>query len=425
MNILIIGGGGREHAILKQVSESPKVQKIYCAPGNAGMANLAELVPLAVDDIAGLVDFAKTQSIDLTVVGPELPLTLGLVDAFVKEGLRIFGPTQKAAILEGSKTFTKEFCGRHGIPTGGFKVFTDATEAKNYLTTQNQYPAVIKADGLAAGKGVVIAVDQSEALAAIDDMLMENKFGEAGSRVVIEEFLKGEEASFIVVSDGQNFVEFTSSQDHKAVFDGDKGPNTGGMGAYTPAPIVTDELRQKVRETIIEPTIEGMRKEGMPYQGFLYAGLMILDGEPQLLEYNCRLGDPEAEVLLPMLKSDFIDLLEAAIDGQLDQYQAEFHKGACVCVVLASEGYPASYPKGIEIKGLDSIADQDVYVFHAGTKQEGQSFKTNGGRVLTVSAQDDTLPKAIQKVYAAVPKIQWEGMHYRKDIGAKGLKLLS
>lgn len=425
MNVLIIGAGGREHAILKQISQSDKVAKIYCAPGNAGMEKLCECVSIPPQNIDMLVDFAKKNEIDLTLVGPELPLTMGMVDAFEQEHLKIFGPKKKASILEGSKIFTKEFCRRHDIPTADFKVFADSAEAKKHVKEKNEFPIVIKADGLAAGKGVIIANNFREAEQAIHDMMLYEKFGTAGRKILVEDFIQGEEASFIVVSDGKTFIEFPSSQDHKPIFDGDKGPNTGGMGAYAPAPIVTSEMRQRVIDTIIKPTLDGMAAEDMPYTGFLYAGLMIKDGEPQLLEYNCRLGDPEAEVILPLLKSDFVELIEHAVEGSLSSYEAHFEQGSAVCVVMASGGYPGEYEKSFEIKGLDQITDPDVFVYHAGTKMTEGNFITYGGRVLVVSAKGEDLKAGIDKVYENVAKITWDGVYYRKDIGAKGLTRIS
>jgi len=422
MKILIIGSGGREHAILKQVSQSNKVSKVFCAPGNAGMADLAECVHIPPQNIDMLVGFAKKNDVDLVIVGPELPLTLGIVDAFEQAHIKIFGPYKNASILEGSKIFTKEFCQRHKIPTPDFKIFTDSSNAKKYVKEKSHYPIVIKADGLAAGKGVIIAKNFKQAEQAINDMMLYEKFGTAGRKILVEDFIQGEEASFIVISDGKYFVEFPTSQDHKPIFDGDQGPNTGGMGAYAPAPIVTPEMRQKVIDRIIQPTLDGMVAEDMPYTGFLYAGLMIQNGEPQLLEYNCRLGDPEAEVLLPLLKSDLVELIEHAVEGSLSTYQPQFEKGSCVSVVMASGGYPGEYEKGFEIKGLDQITDPDVFVYHAGTKMSGGSFINYGGRVLVVSAKGDSLKAAIDKVYKNVGKISWDGVSYRKDIGAKGLK---
>lgn len=422
MKILIIGSGGREHAIVESVAQSKKVSKIFCAPGNDGMSNLCEGVHLPIDDVSALITFATQQRIDLTIVGPELPLTLGVVDAFQKAGLKIFGPTQAASVLEGSKVFTKEFCLRHNIPTATHVTVTAPEEAKDYLSHQNKYPVVIKADGLAAGKGVIIAQNQVEAFEAINEFMVQDRLGAAGKQIVIEEFLQGQEASFIVVADGQEFVTFPASQDHKRIFDNDQGLNTGGMGAYAPAALVTPEIQQKVIESIVQPTLKGMEAEGRRYTGFLYAGLMIsATGEPKLLEYNCRLGDPETEVLLPLLESDFVELIAAALEHRLNQYRPQFKNQSAVCVVLASQGYPGEYKKGDRIVGLDTITDPLVSVYHAGTKKEGDHFVTNGGRVLVVTAVDKDLPRTIDRIYAYVSRISWEGMHYRRDIGKKGI----
>lgn len=424
MKIFIIGSGGREHALVKQALRSPSVDKVYCAPGNSGIEQDCECVPIPVDRIAELVQFAKIQKIDLTVVGPEQPLTLGIVDEFEKQGLRIFGPNKKASVLEASKIYTKEFCLRHGIPTAPFKTFTSSDEAKKYVQSKNTFPIVIKADGLSAGKGVIICKSAEQAHLAIDDMLIHQKFGDSGQKIVIEDFIKGEEASFIFIADGEKFLAFPPSQDHKAVFDGDQGPNTGGMGAYAPAPILKDELKKRqIIESIVLPTLKGMMAEGRPYRGFLYAGLMITaDGKPQLLEYNCRLGDPEAEVILPLLKTDLFLLLKNISDGGISNSVMEFENHSAVCVVLASRGYPESSDKGRVIHGLDEeVSGDDVFVIHAGTKKQGKDFVTNGGRVLVVTAKGADLKLAIDKVYKNVAMIHWDGMHYRTDIGKKGL----
>jgi phosphoribosylamine--glycine ligase len=422
MKILVIGSGGREHAIVESVAQSKKVSKIFCAPGNDGMARLCECVGIPVDDISSLVTFATQHKIALTIVGPELPLTLGIVDAFQKAGLKIFGPTQAASILEGSKIFTKEFCLRHNIPTAAHVTVIDPEEAKDYLSHQNKYPVVIKADGLAAGKGVVIAQNQVEAFEAINEFMVQRRLGGAGTQIVIEEFLVGQEASFIVVADGQDFVVFPASQDHKRIFDNDQGPNTGGMGAYAPAKLVTPKIQQKVIERIIKPTLNGMEKEGRRYTGFLYAGLMISpEGEPKLLEYNCRLGDPETEVLLTLLETDFVDLIVAALEHRLSLYQPQFKKESAVCVVLASEGYPEAPKKGDVITCAEKVYDPNIHVYHAGTKKIGENYVTNGGRVLVITALANSLQEAIERVYHRVQKISWDGMQYRKDVGQRGL----
>ncbi len=420
MKVLIIGSGAREHAILKAVLKSPLTSKVFVAPGNAGMALDAECVAIPAQNIERLIAFVQQNGVDLTIVGPEMPLTLGIVDEFRERGLKILGPDKKAAILEASKVFTKEFCRRHKIPTANFEVFEESQKAKDYIRERGQFPVVIKADGLAAGKGVVIATTQSEADAALADMLVYEKFGAAGRKVIVEEFVTGAEASFIVLCDGENFIEFPASQDHKRIFDNDAGPNTGGMGAYAPAPILTEALRKKAIEQIIKPTLAGMKAEGREFTGFLYAGLMITSsGDLSLLEYNCRLGDPETEVLLPLLKSDFVELSLAAVDGKLYGLKPEFLKASAVCVVLTSRGYPGEYETGQSISGLDRVSDAQVY--HAGTKLVDGNIVSHGGRVLCVTTVADTLSEAIEKVYKNLKPISFDGMHYRKDIGKKGL----
>lgn len=422
MNILIVGSGGREHALIRQILKTRKNAKIFAAPGNAGMAEIAECAAIPSEDVGGLAVFARKQGIDLTVVGPELPLTLGIVDAFEAEGLKIFGPNQRASALEGSKAFTKEFCARHGIPTAPFRCFEDAREAREHLRARKDYPVVIKADGLAAGKGVVIAKTPEDADKAVNDMMLYERFGTAGRKIVVEDFLKGEEASFIVIASGTDFAAFPASQDHKRAFDNDEGPNTGGMGAYAPAPVVTGAVRAKVLERIVKPTLAGLIDEDRPYRGFLYAGLMIdASGDPYLIEYNCRLGDPEAEVILPLLKSDLVTVVESAISGRLDGDKIEFEDGSCAGVVLASRGYPGDYEKGRVISGLESVNDPDVSILHCGTRKKPEGFVTDGGRVLVVSAKANALDAAIRKAYEAASKIKFDGMHFRRDIGAKGL----
>lgn len=422
MKILVIGSGGREHALVWKLAQSPRVKKIYCAPGNPGMIPLAELVPVSGEDLEGLKSFALREMIDLTIVGPEAPLSLGVVDCFQKAGLRIFGPNQKASILESSKIFTKEFCARHDIPTAPFAVFTDPLLAKKYLEEKNQYPIVIKADGLAQGKGVVVASHEKKALEAVDSMLLSKQFGDSGTRIVIEDFMPGEEATFMVLCDGEQFLCLDTAQDHKRVFDQDQGPNTGGMGAYSPAPIVTEVVREQVIRKIIQPTLDGMKKEGNPYVGILYAGLMIDGGEVRLVEFNCRFGDPEAEVILFRLQTDLVDLVEAALDQKLKNTSITFDAQPAVCVVLASQGYPENYPKGVIIHGFESIVpDPDFFIFHAGTALKQGQWVTAGGRVLMATARAENLPRAIENVYKKMKPISWGGMHYRKDIGSKGL----
>lgn len=423
MKVLIIGSGGREHAIARAVASSPQTEKIFCAPGNPGMSELGECAAIPVTNSDMLVQFAKKNRIDLTIVGPEKPLTLGIVDAFERAHLGIFGPNRKASILEGSKVFTKEFCTRHGISTAKYKIFENAAEAKKYIREKNTFPLVIKADGLADGKGVIIARDYRQSEQAIGDMMLYEKFGSSGRRIVVEDFLRGQEVSFIVVSDGENFVEFPASQDHKAAFDGDEGPNTGGMGAYAPAPVVVPDLRRQIADQVIRPALHGMKSEDRPYRGVLYAGLMISDGKLNVLEFNCRFGDPEAQVILPLLKSDFVELVHCVIKGGLDHHTPQFRDAAAAGVVLASRGYPGPVEKGFEITGLDQIREEGVFVYHAGTKKRGDHYVTNGGRVLTVTALAPDLRSAIKKAYDSVRLVHFEGAHYRKDIGMKGLKV--
>jgi len=427
MNILIIGSGGREHALAWKVAQSTQVDHVYVAPGNAGTASEAKVsnVNLAVDDISGLVQFAKDNQIALTIVGPEVPLVLGVVDSFQEHGLAIFGPSQGAAQLEGSKAFCKDFFARHNIPTAAYENFTDIEPAKTYVRA-GKLPIVIKADGLAAGKGVIIAETFEQADAAIEDMLAGNKFGEAGNRVVIEEFLVGEEASFIAMVDGHNILAFASSQDHKARDNGDKGPNTGGMGAYSPAPVLTDAISDWAMKHILQPTVDGMHAEGNTYVGFLYAGLMIADdGTAKILEYNCRFGDPETQPIMMRLTSDLVELCFAALAGQLDTTTIEFTEQAAVGVVMAAGGYPDVFRKGDSIEGLESIAaqhnEQQAKVFQAGTKQVGEQLHTNGGRVLCVTALGDNVTDAQANAYALVEQIKWPNAYYRTDIGHRAI----
>ena len=422
MNVLIIGGGGREHALGWKVAQSAKVEQVFVAPGNAGTALETKLtnVNIAVEDIHALVTFAKDKHIELTIVGPEVPLVLGVVDAFQAAGLAIFGPTQAAAQLEGSKAFTKDFLQRHAIPTGDYQNFTDIDAALAYVRTKGA-PIVIKADGLAAGKGVIVAMTLAEAEDAIRDMLAGNAFGEAGSRVVIEEFLDGEEASFIVMVDGKNVLAFATSQDHKRVGNGDTGPNTGGMGAYSPAPVVTPEIHQRVMDEVIYPTVNGMAAEGNTYVGFLYAGLMIMaDGTPKVIEYNCRFGDPETQPIMLRLQSDLVDLVEHALAGTLDKVVTEFDPRASVGVVLAAGGYPDTYAKGDVISGL-SLGNSEAKVFHAGTKDIDGQVTTNGGRVLCATALGNNVTEAQQNAYKLVKQISWKGMFHRDDIAYRAI----
>lgn len=424
MNVLIIGSGGREHALAWKAAQSPKVEKVYVAPGNAGTHLEPKLENVDIDVLAidKLVDFAQNNDIGLTIVGPEAPLVIGVVDAFRAANLKCYGPTEGAAQLEGSKAFTKDFLARHSIPTAAYGNFTDIDKAVAYVKQQGA-PIVVKADGLAAGKGVILAQTEEEAIAAIEDMLAGNKFGDAGSRVVIEEFLVGEEASFICMVDGKNVLPMATSQDHKARDEGDQGPNTGGMGAYSPAPVVTAEIQQRVMDEVIYPTVNGMAAEGNTYTGFLYAGLMIAeDGTPKVLEYNCRFGDPETQPIMMRLKSDLVELCEQAIDGKLDQAEAEWDERASLGVVLAAGGYPEAYDKGDIIFGLPESDQDDAKVFHAGTKMDDSGrVTTNGGRVLCAVALGDTVAEAQAKAYDLTQQINWQNVYYRKDIGYRAV----
>ena len=426
MKILIIGGGGREHALAWKAAQSNNVEKVFVAPGNAGTSMEPKLENVAIEatDTRGLMEFAQCNHIALTIVGPEAPLVLGLVDMFRAEGLAIFGPTQSAAQLEGSKSFSKDFLARHHIPTAVYQSFTDISPAKTFikqLTAQTDYPVVIKADGLAAGKGVIIAKSESEAFEAVDDMLAGNRFGEAGSKIIIEEFLTGEEASFIVMVDGVNILPLATSQDHKARDNGDNGPNTGGMGAYSPAPVVTPEIHSWVMDNIITPTVNGMAEEGNVYTGFLYAGLMISpDGNAKVLEYNCRFGDPETQPILMRLKSDLVELCLAATMGRLNQVTAEYDTRAAVGVVMAAGGYPDKYHKGDIIDGL-TLGDNDAKIFHAGTAKENGRFITQGGRVLCATALGNTVLEAQQLAYQLVDTVHWDDVYFRTDIGYRAI----
>ena len=424
MKVLVIGNGGREHALAWKAAQSSKVEQVFVAPGNAGTAlepNLTN-IDIGVEDIESLVNFAKENQIDLTIVGPEAPLVIGVVDAFSEAGLKCFGPTAGAAQLEGSKAFSKDFLAKHNIPTAAYEVFTDIEPAHAYLDKVG-VPIVIKADGLAAGKGVILADTMEQAKAAVDDMLAGNKFGDAGSRVVIEEFLVGEEASFIVMADGKNVVPMATSQDHKARDNGDTGPNTGGMGAYTPAPVVTREIHNRIMDEVIYPTIKGMAEDGLPYTGFLYAGVMIdRTGAPKVLEFNCRFGDPETQPIMMRLQSDLPELCLAAIDGELDGKTTKWDSRAALGVVMAAGGYPESYPKGDVISGLDNVNRPDTKVFHAGTAMNADNqVVTNGGRVLCVTALGENVTQAQQLAYEGVAKIDWDKAYYRTDIGHRAI----
>lgn len=423
MNVLIIGSGGREHALAWKAAQSPNVETVFVAPGNAGTATEPNVENIVLDgmDFAGLADFAKQNSVGLTIVGPEVPLVEGVVDYFESRDLRCFGPSKGAAQLEGSKAFTKDFLARHNIPTGAYANFTELEPALAYLREQGA-PIVVKADGLAAGKGVIVAETLEQAEAAVTDMLAGNAFGDAGCRVVIEEFLDGEEASFIVMVDGKNILPMATSQDHKRIGEGDTGPNTGGMGAYSPAPVVDAKVFARVMDEVITPTVAGMAAEGNDYTGFLYAGLMIsATGEPKVIEYNCRFGDPETQPIMMRLKSDIVALCESALDGTLDQTNADWDSRCAIGVVLAAEGYPGSYGKGFPIAGLDAPQADGIKVFHAGTAQDAGAIVTSGGRVLCVTALGDDIQSAQQACYQGASKISWEGMTLRKDIGWRAI----
>ncbi|MFZ3072272.1 MAG: phosphoribosylamine--glycine ligase [Thermodesulfobacteriota bacterium] len=423
MKILIIGSGGREHALAWKISKSPLVEKIFIAPGNAGTLEHGENVAIKADDIEGLKAFALKERIGLTVVGPEVPLTLGIVDEFEMAGLKIFGPSKKAAEIEGSKVFSKELMKKYGLSTATYKTFSNPDEATEYAKKET-HPLVIKADGLAAGKGVIISQNPEETVAAIRSISKD--FGDAGKRIIIEEFLRGEEASFLVITDGKTILPLASAQDHKTVFDNDLGPNTGGMGAYSPAPVITKELEKKILSSIMLPTIEAMEKEGRPYKGVLYAGLMITDKGPKVLEFNARFGDPETQPILARLKTDLVPVMLAAIEGTLDKIKLEWDSRASVCVVMVAKGYPGSYEKGKEIIGLiDAGKTEDAFIFHAGTAVKNNKTITDGGRVLGVTALGSDIKSAVDKAYSAAGKINFDGAHYRKDIGKKALKQLS
>lgn len=421
MKVLVIGGGGREHALCWKLAQSPELTRLYCAPGNAGIAEQAELIPVSAEDIDGIAKSAKELKIDLVVVGPEAPLVMGLKERLMQERILVFGPSQKAAELEGSKAWCKNFLWKYKIPTAWFEVFEDAVKAKRFIREKGA-PIVVKADGLAAGKGVIVAGSIEDAERAVDEILVKRIFGHAGAKVVIEECLIGEEASFIGISDGENFLAMATSQDHKRVYDNDEGPNTGGMGAYSPAPVVDEQMFTEIMDTIMLPTIRGMKAEAREYRGALYAGLMITKSGPKVLEFNCRFGDPETQPLLFRLKSDLLPFLVASAKGSLKGMNLEWHPEPAVCVVLASGGYPGSYQKGFEITGIEEANQLDrTYVFHSGTAKKDGRLVTSGGRVLGVTARRENIPSAIAAVYEAVGKIHFENMHYRRDIGKKAL----
>lgn len=423
--VLVIGGGGREHALVWKIRHSPLVSRLYCAPGNAGIGEIAECVALKPEDIDGLVQFAEQEAIELTVVGPELPLSLGIVDRFEAEGLRIFGPNRQAAQLEASKAFTRKLLQEHQVPSPDFAIFTEPDQAHAYVNqsvNQGERALVVKADGLAAGKGVLICSTTQDAHNAIDTIMAERAFGEAGKRIVIEEFLEGEEASFLAFTDGASVLPLASSQDHKRIFDGNQGPNTGGMGAYSPAPVVTSALTERIVTDILRPTLQGLKQRGIVYTGILYAGLMITSTGPKLIEFNVRFGDPECQPLMLRLQSDLVAVIDAAIDGRLSELQLTWDERSAVCVVLAAEGYPGRYEKGRPISGLDALRDwSEGVVFHAGTGKDNGSVTTQGGRVLGVTGLGTDLPAALRNTYHAVEQISWPGMHYRRDIGQRAV----
>ncbi|MDI6789640.1 MAG: phosphoribosylamine--glycine ligase [Thermodesulfobacteriota bacterium] len=422
MKVLVVGSGGREHALVWKIARSPLVKKIYCAPGNAGISTLAECVNISAEDIKGLCAFAQNKKIDLTVVGPETPLTLGIVDLFSAKKLSIFGPGKEAAAIEGSKVFAKKLMDKYHIPTGKYEVFTSTNKAMAYLK-KAEFPLVIKADGLAAGKGVIVAQSYEEGAAAVDLIIQKKAFGEAGNKIIIEEFLEGEEVSFMAVTDGKTVLPLATSQDHKAIFDGDRGPNTGGMGAYSPAPLVTPQLHKQIMEEVMQPTFKALAAEGRPYRGVLYAGLIIKEGKARVLEFNGRFGDPEAQPILARMKSDLVEIMQAAIDSTLGGLSIDWDPRPAVCVVMASQGYPGNYEKGEVIQGLATVSKmKDVIVFHAGTVRKGNRLATSGGRVLGVTALGSDIKEAIDRVYEATGRIQWEGVYFRKDIGHKALK---
>ncbi len=420
MKVLVVGSGGREHALAWKLSQSSQLDKLFCAPGNPGTMSIAENVPIGDSDIKELADFAESKQIDLTVVGPELPLTLGIVDEFEKKGLKIFGPDKKTAELEGSKVFAKQFLERHSIPTARASVADSPEQAAEVLNSgQFSFPLVIKADGLAAGKGAIICKDRQEAEAAVNLIMVEKKFGEAGRRVLVEEFLRGRETSFIVLSDGTHVLPLVTTMDHKAVFEGDKGPNTGGMGAISPSPFIDEDFFSEIMESIVFPTVTHMREEGRKYKGVLYVGLMLTEEGPRVLEYNCRFGDPETQPQVLRMESDFIDVLLSIVEENAGEKQIEWSPNASACVVLASGGYPLDYEKGKKIEGLEEASGiPGITIFHAGTKYQDGGYYTNGGRVVGVCASEENLDRTLEKIYKAISGISFEGMHFRKDIGA-------
>jgi phosphoribosylamine--glycine ligase len=422
MKILVVGKGGREHALAWKLSQSKQVEKIYCAPGNAGIAEIAETVPIELTNLQALADFTQQKAIDLTVVGPELPLTLGIVDVFEERGLRIFGPTKEASEIEGSKAFAKGFMQKYHIPTASFRIFSDPSEALEFVTSAS-YPLVIKADGLAAGKGAVIVGDSAEAKSSVENIMIQKVFGEAGARLVVEEFLEGEEVTVMALTDGERVIPMVSAQDHKRIYDGDQGPNTGGMGAIAPTSIVSDKMMKQIREEILEPTVHGLADQGRLYKGVLYTGLMITDRGPKVLEYNCRFGDPESQAVLPLLQNDLVEIFSDIADGFLDIDEIKWKDLSSICVVIATRGYPESSEKGVAIQGIDKCRKKDCLVFHAGTSRVDGKLVTNGGRVLGITALDVSLRSATNKVYEAIQELNFDGMQYRHDIGMRAGKV--
>lgn len=423
MKVLVVGGGGREHALVWKIKQSPRVTEVFCAPGNAGIARDAVCLPIKAEDIGGLLKFALENSIDLTVVGPEAPLALGIVDKFESAGLRIFGASKKAAELEGSKVLAKEIMVKYDIPTAKYASFTSAGPAIDYVREIGS-PCVVKADGLAAGKGVIVAMDEETAVDAVKMIMQDRAFGDSGSRIIIEEYLDGEEVSILAFSDGETVIPMVPSQDHKRVYDNDEGPNTGGMGAYSPAPLYTKEIEKTVYDKILLPTVRGMKAEGREYVGVLYAGLMITKDGPKVLEYNARFGDPETQAVLMRLDTDLVDIIDAVIDKRLAGYKIDWLNEAAACVVMAAGGYPGSYEKGKKITGIEEAEKTGAVVFHAGTVEEDGEFLTSGGRILGVTALGKDIPEAIENAYSAVGKIKWDDVHFRRDIGQKALKHL-
>ncbi len=428
MKFLVIGNGGREHAIIWKLAQSPKVEKIYSALGNAGISDIAEIINIDVTDFDALAKFASDNKIDYTFVGPEIPLALGITDFFQEKGLKIFGPSKKGALLEASKSFAKDFMKKYNIPTAAYHTFTDFNSAKSFLKNEwaENKKIVVKADGLAAGKGVVMCQNRQEALAAIKEMMQNKSFGSAGDKIVFEQWLEGQETSVLVFVDGKHFSIMPAAQDHKRVDDGDKGLNTGGMGAYAPAPIATPELLKQIKEQVMPNIINGLQKENIDYKGILYIGFMVDNGNPYVLEFNCRFGDPETQVILPLLETDLVDIVEHTINGTLNEIDIKWSKKSAVCVVLASGGYPEKYEKNIKIFGLDTVKKDEAIVFHAGTKKDDAgNILTSGGRVLVLTAIADDIKSAIDKVYAVIPKVTFDKMHYRKDIAQRALKWIN